>query len=96
MSILKLSNQLSMSQFIALSAGKFITVTFLKKDGTIRKLNGRTGVVKHLKGGVSTVNTDKYFVLFDTVAQGYRCVNKDAILGITCGGLTIINNKVAA
>lgn len=96
MSILKLSNQLSMSQFIALSAGKFITITFLKKDGTIRKLNGRTGVVKHLKGGVSTVNTDKYFVLFDTVAQGYRCVNKDTILGITCGGLTIINNRVAA
>lgn len=96
MSILKLSNQLSMSQFVALSAGKFITVTFLKKDGTIRKLNGRTGVVKHLKGGVSTVNTDKYFVLFDTVAQGYRCVNKDTILGVTCNGLTIINNKVAA
>lgn len=89
-------NIMNISNFIASSAGKFVTVTFLKKDGTIRKLNGRTGVVKHLKGGVSTVNTDKYFVLFDTVAQGYRCVNKDTILGITCGGLTIINNKVAA
>lgn len=84
---------MNISNFIASSAGKFITVTFLKKDGTIRKLNGRTGVVKHLKGGVSTVNTDKYFVLFDTVAQGYRCVNKDTILGVTCNGLTIINNK---
>lgn len=85
---------MNISNFIAASAGKFVTVTFLKKDGTIRKLNGRTGVVKHLKGGVSTVNTDKYFVLFDNVAQGYRCVNKDTILGITCGGLTIINNRL--
>lgn len=81
------------SEFIAASAGKFVSVTFVKKDGTIRKLNGRTGVTKHLKGGVSTVDLNRYFVVYDTNAQGYRCVNKNTILGITCGGLTIVNNK---
>lgn len=96
MSILKLSNQLSMSQFIALSAGKFITVTFLKKDGTIRKLNGRINVTKYLKYGPYVADTGTGFCVYDVVNKGYRTVNKDTILGVTCGGLTIINNKVAA
>lgn len=96
MKTLKLSNQWSMSQFIALSAGKFITVTFLKKDGTIRKLNGRINVTKYLKHGPYVADTGTGFCVYDVVNKGYRTVKKEAILGITCGGLTIINNKVAA
>ena len=30
------------------SNGKIFTVTFIKKDGSIRELNGRLGVIKHL------------------------------------------------
>lgn len=84
------------ADFIAQSNGKFVSVKFIKKDGTARVLNGRTGVTKHLKGGVSTVNTDQYMVVYDTVAQGYRCVNKDTIVSVTCEGLTINNNKAVA
>jgi hypothetical protein len=47
-----------------------------------------------LKGGISTVNTDQYLVVYDTVAQGYRCVNKDTIVSVTCEGLTINNNAM--
>lgn len=83
------------ADFIAQSKGKFVSVTFIKKDGTARVLNGRTGVTKHLKGGVSTV-TDQYMVVYDTVAQGYRCVNKDTIVSVTCEGLTINNNAMVA
>jgi hypothetical protein len=83
---------MKISDFIAQSKGKFITVAFIKKDGTVRNLNGRIGVTKHLKGGVSTVNTDQYLVVYDTVAQGYRSVNKDTIVSVTCEGLTINNN----
>lgn len=96
MSTLKLSNQWSMSQFVALSAGKFITVIFKKKDGTIRKLNGRINVNKYLKYGPYVADTGDGFCVYDVVNKGYRTVKKDAILGITCGGLTIVNNKVAA
>lgn len=84
------------ADFIAKSNGKFVSVTFIKKDGTARVLNGRTGVTKHLKGGVSTVNHDQYMVVYDTVAQGYRCVNKDTIVSVTCEGLTINNNAMVA
>jgi hypothetical protein len=92
--IYSVGKQMKISDFIAQSKGKFITVNFIKKDGTARTLNGRTGVTKHLKGGVSTVNTDKYLVVYDTVAQGYRSVNKDTIVSVTCEGLTINNNAM--
>ena len=85
---------MKISDFIAKSKGKFITVNFIKKDGTTRTLNGRIGVTKHLKGGVSTVNTDKYLVVYDTVNTGYRSVNKDTIVSVTCEGLTINNNAM--
>ena len=84
------------ADFIASSKGKFVSVKFIKKDGTARVLNGRTGVTKHLKGGVSTVNHDQYMVVYDTVVQGYRSVNKDTIVSVTCEGLTINNNKAVA
>ena len=83
---------MKISDFIAQSKGKFITVSFIKKDGTTRTLNGRTGVTKYLKGGTSTVDHDKYLVVYDTVNTGYRCVNKDTIVSVTCEGLTI--NKI--
>ena len=85
---------MKIADFIAQSKGKFITVAFIKKDGTVRNLNGRIGVTKHLKGGVSTVNTDQYLVVYDTINTGYRCVNKDTIVSVTCEGLTINNNSV--
>ena len=85
---------MKISDFIAESKGKFITVNFIKKDGTTRTLNGRIGVTKHLKGGVSTVNTDKYLVVYDTINTGYRSVNKDTIVSVTCEGLTINNNAL--
>ena len=88
--------QMHIADFIASSKGKFVSVTFVKKDGTARVLNGRTGVTKHLKGGVSTVNHDQYMVVYDTVAQGYRSVNKDTIVSVTCEGLTINNNAMLA
>lgn len=87
---------MSISDFIAASAGKFVTVTFVRKDGTIRKLNGRTGVTKYLKYGPYVADTGSSFCVFDVVNKGYRTVRKDAIKGITCGGLTIINNKAVA
>jgi hypothetical protein len=85
---------MKISDFIAQSKGKFITVTFIKKDGTVRNLNGRIGVTKYLKNGTATVNLDKYIIVYDTINTGYRCVNKDTIVSVTCEGLTINNNAL--
>jgi len=64
------------------SNGKIFTVTFIKKDGSIRELNGRLGVVKHLKGGVSTLDADKYITVFDLKSKAYRAVNKLTIQSV--------------
>jgi hypothetical protein len=67
---------------IIASNGKFVTVTFLKKDGTVRKMNCRMGVTKHLKGGESTLDADQYVTVFDMAKGAYRAINRDTIIEI--------------
>ena len=64
------------------SNGKIFTVTFLKKDGSLRVLNGRLGVTKYLKGGSSTLNPADYITVYDLQSKGYRAVNKSSIIDL--------------
>lgn len=75
-----------LDEIILNSNGKFVTVTFTKKDGTERVLTGRMGVTKHLKGGVSTLDAEQYITIFDVQSQGYRAVNRDTIKSVKCNG----------
>ena len=67
-----------------LSTGRFVTVKFIKKDGSIRTINGRTGVKKHLNGGYNYNDTNKYLTIYDVVEKGYRNINYDTIMSINC------------
>ena len=66
--------------------GKFFTATIRKSDGTIRTINARTGVKKHLRGGgvpVGHVSTrDDMLVVYDVKVKGYRTIVKDNILSV--------------
>lgn len=64
------------------SNGKIFTVTFVKKDGSIRVLNGRLGVTKHLKGGQCTLDKDKFIIVYDLKSEGYRAIDKESILDV--------------
>lgn len=66
--------------------GKFFSVWFYKKDGTLRRMTARFGVKKHLHGGKTTVPTDKYFIVWDCSKQEYRAVNKETITKVKFGG----------
>jgi len=79
---------MKLDQLLLNSGGKFITVTFTKKDGSLRTLTGRLGVTKHLKGGVSTLNPDQYVTIYDVQNNGYRAVNRSTIQSVTCEGVT--------
>lgn len=68
------------------SNGRFVSVCFVKKDGTERVINGRLGVTKHLAGGVSTLDPTKYITLYDNRARGYRAVNRSTILWVKFEG----------
>lgn len=82
---------------ISQTKNSIFTVKFTKKDGSERKLTGMFGVKKHLKHGGErppTVDTDKFFVIFDMFKKDYRAVNKDTIFEARIKGKNyIVENK---
>lgn len=62
--------------------GKIFSVTFVKKDGTIRKMTARLGVKKDIKGvGLSFNPTAKQLVVvFDMQKRAYRMINLQTII----------------
>lgn len=80
-------------QFIReLVGNSFFTIEFIKKDSTLRKLNGRLGVTKHLRGGQdSTSHIDKYLNVFENGSETkYRKVNLETTQKIVVGKQTYI------
>ena len=77
-------------QVINNANGHFITVTFTKKDGTVRTINGRTGVRRYLRGGKATVSAKEYIILYSIQDKGYRAINKAAIMKINYKGTTLL------
>jgi hypothetical protein len=87
---------IDVNKFIRNSGGKFFTVVFKRNDGTVRRLNGRIGVTKYAKSGVTRDELRRYFVVYDVKNQAYRNVNKEAVISITCEGVTIFNNQLSS
>lgn len=78
-----------------IGTGQFCTVEFIKKDGTIRKINGRANVKKYLQGGKNTApgylklwtrNGSKYF-------DACRNISPDKILSIKAHGVILQRNE---
>lgn len=84
-----------------IETGKFCTVKFIKLDGTIRTINGRTGVTKYMKGGFErSEKSKKEYFLISTRAgspkfDAYRHIRKDTILEIKTGGIVIYSNPAS-
>lgn len=78
---------------ITASAGKIFTVTFVKKDGSIRTMTARLGVKKHLRGGDCTLPPERYIVAYDLINQGYRAINKETVLSLTFQGTTVYTSE---
>lgn len=72
-------------QALLSSGGKFLTVVFTKKDGSRRILNGRIGVTTYLQGGESKLDKEKFVIVYDVHARGYRAVDVSAIEEIRYG-----------
>ena len=62
--------------------GRIFSATFIKKDGSIRKINCRLGVVKALKGGELKYNAEaaNNLVVYDLQAKSYRTIPLDKLL----------------
>ena len=72
-----------------MKSGKFFSCSFLKKDGTVRYLLGRSGVKKHLRPNAKPKSYNPqelgYLSVYDLQSKDYRLVNLQTI--------TTINNK---
>jgi hypothetical protein len=75
------------------SKGKFFTVRFIKKDGSVRTMHCRLGVTKHSKGGDNHLDPAQFLTVWDLHSKGYRAVNKDTILSVTVGHVSWLNVK---
>lgn len=83
---------MQLDQFILNSNGKFVSVDFIKKDGSLRTINGRLGVKKHLKGGKSNLNADQFITIYSMADKGYRAIDRETIQSVTIEGVTIKRN----
>lgn len=72
-----------------LVGSKIFSVTFTKKDGTLREMTCRVGVKKHLKGGELKYNPEElnYLTVFDMQAQDYRTININTLKKIKVDGV---------
>jgi hypothetical protein len=85
---------MSSSKFLASlidqSNGKMITVSFVKKDGSTRVLNGRLGVKKYIKGSTLNKTSNAYITVYDVQNKGYRSVSRDTIVAVRCNGVEAV------
>lgn len=83
---------MQLDKFLEKSNGKFVAVTFIKKDGSMRTINGRLGVKKYLKGGKSNLDASKFITIYSMADNGYRAVSRDTIQSVTLEGVTVTKN----
>jgi hypothetical protein len=69
--------------------GKICKVEFIKKDGSLGVVHGRTGVAKNLKGGSRTTDPKDYIMFYD-FKKGYRNVAKARITKINGLGVNYV------
>jgi hypothetical protein len=69
----------------------FFSATFVKKDGTLRKMHCRCGVKKGLKGVGKNYNDVDYNLLtvYDIKKQGYRTINLNTLKELRAKGKVI-------
>lgn len=84
-----ITSQETLARKIKSAGNRFFTVEFLKKDGTIRRMNCRTGVKKHLTGnGTPRPQKPGLVTVYDVQAKGYRSFYIGKLISLTIGGKT--------
>ena len=70
-----------MKDKILATNGKFFSVSFIKKDGSERKMTARLGVKKDIKGVGLKFNPSErnLIVVFDIHKKAYRMINLSTI-----------------
>jgi len=81
-------NSENVNMFKQALGDKFFSVKFVKKDGTLRKMQCRLGVKKHLKGGELKHDPKElnHLTVFDVQKKAYRTINLNTIKELSFKG----------
>lgn len=88
MAIFKAISKVVAVELINKSRGRIFCVTFKKKDNSIRVMNCRLDVKKHLKGGDIAYNPALKGLksVFDMQKNEYRMINLESIKRLSING----------
>lgn len=68
--------------------GKVFHVEFYKADGSLRTMQARIEVTKHLRGGAdSTAHKPEIYTVFDMAVGEYRKFNLTKVKRLSCGAI---------
>ena len=65
--------------------GKLFTASFVKASGEERKISGRTGVKKGVKGVRKGAEKENLLGAYDMVAHDFRFINLSTLKSLKCG-----------
>lgn len=85
-------NTQSITELIKSTKGKFFSVEFVKRDGSVRKMTARLGVRKGITGKGLAFNPAErdLMVVWATDKKNYRFINLKTITALKVNG--IVNN----
>ena len=77
------------ADLIAATKGKFFSITFEKKDGTIRQINAKDKYIQLIKGtgsaGTDGLKAAGYFSAINRNNQGWFSFKPEAVRHFKCG-----------
>lgn len=79
--------KVDLQALIAKSNGRFFSLTFTKKDGTTRVVNGKNKDLATLKGGTYKAGNAGYVAVWDRNAQHYVSVHPSRVKEFRCNEL---------
>ena len=74
-----------------IKGGRIFGVTFVKKDGSVRRMTCRKGVYRYVKGtgaGYGAGSIKPLRTVYDMTKGAYRTIPTDRVLEIRTGGVT--------
>ena len=86
---MKSTIQATISTLVTMAQNKFVGITFVKKDGTTRRLNGRFNVRSKTSALPSVAKIDKYVTIYDVKNAGFRNINLNTVRSVRTGGIEL-------
>lgn len=85
----------AIDKLIESSHGRFLSISFVKDDGTPRSITGRVGVrYRGVPAHYRRDSKNRKFYLLYVPGKGYRRINADAVLEVSLDGVTVTNRTV--